>query len=93
MNEKTQGDDFENEEGDEDLVGDETIATDDVDIDHLFRDLEKRKRAAPKSGDPAWRRLEKYREERHTKELVSDFDDFDIVEPTDEAQDSKRHIG
>jgi hypothetical protein len=73
MNEKAQEDEFD-EDDSEDIVG----GGDDVDVDHLFRDLDKRKRAGVKSGDPAWRKLEKYREERHTKELVSDFDDYDI---------------
>jgi hypothetical protein len=89
MNEKSQNDEFEEDDA-EDLVGDETIVSgDDVDIDHLFRDLEKRKRSAPKVGDPAWRRLEKYREERHTKELVSDFDDYDIGDDSD--HDEQEH--
>ena len=78
MSEKDEAEEFED---DEDIVED----SDDVDIDHLFRDLDKRKKAAVKVGDPAWRRLEKYREERHTAELVSDFDDYDIgdVDGTD----------
>lgn len=72
MNEKDEAEEFED---DEDIAeeGDEA-----VDIDHLFRDLDKRKKAAVKVGDPAWRRLERYREERHTADLVSDFDDYDI---------------
>ena len=73
MNEKAQDEDFDEEDEAEELVGD-----DDVDVDVLFRDLEKRKRAGAKTGDPAWRKLERYREERHTAELVSDFDDYDI---------------
>jgi hypothetical protein len=75
MSEKEEADEFEDEDA-EDVVD----AGDDVDIDHLFRDMEKRKKGAVKVGDPAWRRLEKYREERHTAELVSDFDDYDIYD-------------
>ena len=73
MNEKAQEDEFD--EDDDTVIAE---GGDDVDVDHLFRDLEKRKRAGVKAGDPAWRKLEKYREERHTKELMSDFDDYDI---------------
>ncbi|HTE43100.1 MAG TPA: hypothetical protein VK629_19915 [Steroidobacteraceae bacterium] len=72
MNEKAEEDEFEDD--DEEIVA----GGEDVDVDHLFRDMEKRKRNAPKPGDPAWRKLEKYREERLTAELVSDFDDYDI---------------
>ena len=72
MNEKAQDDEFED---DDDLVED---GDDEVDVDHLFRDMDKRKRPGVKVGDPAWRRLERYREDRHTAELVSDFDDYDI---------------
>lgn len=74
MNEKAQEDEFDDDDEDELLEG----AAEDVDVDHLFRDLDKRRRPGVKVGDPAWRRLERYREERHTAELVSDFDDYDI---------------
>jgi hypothetical protein len=70
MSEKEENEEFE----DDDAVAEDN----DVDIDNLFRDLDKRKKSAAKAGDPAWRRLEKYREERHTAELVSDFDDYEI---------------
>jgi hypothetical protein len=79
MNEKAQEEDeFEDDEPDEIASGD------DVDVDHLFRDLEKRKRASPKVGDPAWRKLERIREEQRTAELVSDFDDYDIRDAGEE---------
>lgn len=74
MNEKAQEDEFDEDGDDELLEG----ADEDVDVEHLFRDLEKRRRPGVKTNDPAWRRLERYREERHTAELVSDFDDYDI---------------
>jgi hypothetical protein len=73
MNEKAQEDEFEDDEADEIADG-----GDEVDVDHLFRDLDKRKRAGVKAGDPAWRKLERIREEQRTAELVSDFDDYDI---------------
>jgi hypothetical protein len=81
MNEKAQEDEFEDDDAEEVEGGD------DVDVDVLFRDLDKRKRSGVKVGDPAWRKLERYREERHTAELVSDFDDYDIGDESDH----KRH--
>jgi len=87
MNEKAQEDEFD-EDDDELLDG----ADEDVDVDNLFRDLEKRRRSAVKAGDPAWRRLERYREERHTAELVSDFDDYDI-DDGEPGRRSARHGG
>ncbi len=78
MNEKAQSEEFDEE--DDDVVDDDAtlVGGEDLDVDKLFRDFEKRKRTTPKTGDPAWRRLEKFREERHTAELVSDFDDYEI---------------
>jgi hypothetical protein len=77
MNEKAQSEEYED---DDDVVDDEAtlVGGEDVDVDRLFRDFDKRKRNGVKAGDPAWRRLEKFREEKHTAELVSDFDDYDI---------------
>lgn len=50
-----------------------------VDVDRVLRDVEQARRKAPKKdGEPAWRRLERLREERHTAELISDFEDYDI---------------
>lgn len=72
MSEKPE-EDFD-EEGDDEGSGD----TDELDVDHLIADLDKRKRNAPKMGEPAWRRLERIREERHTAEQLSDFDDYEI---------------
>jgi intein/homing endonuclease len=62
----------------EDDEAEEVVGGDDVDIEFLMQDIDKRKKASPKPGEPAWRRLEKYREEKHTAELLSDFDDYDI---------------
>jgi hypothetical protein len=86
MNEKAQEDEFEDDADDDEIVE----GGDDVDVEHLFRDLEKRKKSGPKVGDPAWRKLERYREERHTAELVSDFDDYDIG---DDGADGGRSHG
>jgi hypothetical protein len=73
MNEKPESDEFEEDE-------EETAfeATSEVDFDRLAKDLDAAKKRAQKLGDPAWRRLEKRMEEKHTAELTSDFDDYDI---------------
>jgi hypothetical protein len=50
------------------------------DLDQAIREFDHvRRRSPPKgSGDPAWRKLERLREDKHTAELMSDFDDYDI---------------
>jgi hypothetical protein len=74
MSEKPEDDEFEDEE-------DEPVAEDgDVDLDQVNKDLDLAKRRA-KAGDPAWRRLEKLFEEKHTAELTSDFEDYEIEVP------------
>jgi hypothetical protein len=73
MSEKPEADDFDEEEDDE-----TTVDPEDLDVDHLIEDLDKRNKGAPKVGEPAWRRLERIREERQTAEQLSDFDDYDI---------------
>lgn len=89
MSEKAQDEEFDEDDDNDDIVED----TENVDIDHLFRDMDKRKRAGTKAGDPAWRRLEKYREERHTAELVSDFDDYDITDADEPNISHRRRAG
>lgn len=75
----------ESEEFDED--DDEAVDSDDPQLEHLIKDLESQKRrGGPKPGEPAWRRLEKYLEQKRTAELLSDFDDYDIGDaPGEEA--------
>ena len=75
MSEKRESDEFQEDDADGDVEGDE-------DLDSLFKDFESQKRrsAAPKVGEPAWRRLEKYMEQKRTAELLSDFDDYDLGE-------------
>ena len=70
----------DSEEFDEDDV-DEVVDNDDPQLERLLKtfDFHKR-RAGPKPGEPAWRRLEKYMEQKRTTELLSDFDDYDIGE-------------
>ena len=80
MSEKPESDEFEEEEGDEPLVGDA-----DVDLDQVNKELDMAKRRGQKVGDPAWRRLERLLEDKRTAELTSDFEDYDIgVDDDDE---------
>lgn len=74
MNERPESEEFDEEEDD----GGGAVDSDDLDVDHLIADLDKRKKAAVKAGEPAWRRLEKIREQRDTAAQLSDFDDYDI---------------
>lgn len=76
MNEKPEADEFDEEEDD-----DGAVDAEDLDVDHLIADLDKRKKSAVKAGEPAWRRLERIREERETAAQLSDFDDYDVDEP------------
>ncbi|HET9395203.1 MAG TPA: hypothetical protein VFO36_04025 [Nitrospiraceae bacterium] len=71
MNEKPE-EEFEDEEDDA------SVDSEDLDVDSLIDTFDKRKKAGPKPGEPAWRRLERYREDRETAELLSDLDDYDI---------------
>lgn len=71
MSEKPEAEEFDEED-------DAVVDSEDLDLDHLIDDIEKRKKSAAKPGEPAWRRLERYREERQTAELLSDFDDYEI---------------
>jgi hypothetical protein len=78
MSEKPESDEFEEED-----VEDVAPGSDDVDVDHIMRDVESQRRRAPKGGEPAWRRLERVMEERRTAELMSDFDDYEIDDVDD----------
>ena len=72
MSEKTESDEYDEEEAEE------PVEEADLDVDHLIKDLESMKRRGPKVTDPAWRRLERYMEEKRTSEQLTDFDDYDI---------------
>lgn len=72
MSEKSESDEFESEEDDE------PVAEGDVDLDQVIKDLDLAKRRGQRVGDPAWRRLERLLEEKHTAELTSDFEDYDV---------------
>jgi hypothetical protein len=80
MSEKSESEEFEDEEEPE-------VEEADVDLDQVIKDLDLAKHRAPKAGDPAWRRLERLFEEKHTAELTSDFEDYDIG---DGAEDGAR---
>ena len=93
MSEKPESDEFEEEDAED------TVQGDDVDVDHIMRDVESQRRRAPKGAEPAWRRLERVMEERRTAELLSDFDDYEIGDaeqsdsdaaPGDKASRKKR---
>lgn len=67
-------DEFEDEDSDDVAGGgDESL-----DVDRLMQDLDKRKRGAPRGVEPAWRKLERIREQKRTSELLSDFDDYEV---------------
>ena len=72
MSEKSESDDFEDEE--------EPVAEEgDDDLDEVIKDFDLAKqRRGHKTGDPAWRRLERLIEEKQTAELTSDFKDYEI---------------
>jgi hypothetical protein len=82
MTEKPESDEFEDEE-----VADTSGDEESLDVDRLMQDMDKRKRGAARGAEPAWRKLERLREQKHTSELLSDFDDYDIG---DGAQAHKR---
>jgi hypothetical protein len=72
--EKPESEEFEEEDAEDAAPG-----ADDVDVDHIMRDVDSQRRRAPKGAEPAWRRLERVMEERRTAELMSDFDDYEIA--------------
>lgn len=72
MSEKPESDEFDDEEEEDAEVGEE------VDLDQVIKDLDMAKKRGQKLGDPAWRRLERMREDKRTAELTSDFEDYDL---------------
>ena len=68
----------ETEEFDDEDEVDVTADDDDLDVARVMKDMEVAKRRAAKNGEPAWRRLERRMEQKHTAELISDFEDYDI---------------
>jgi len=86
MSEKSESDEFENEDDDEPVVEEG-----DVDLDQVIKDLDLAKRRGQRAGDPAWRRLERLLEEKRTAELTSDFEDYDVGGDDEDAPDKLRH--
>jgi len=84
MSEKPE-EDFEDSDGSDIADGGE-----DLDIDSMMRDLDKQKRRGRGGGghhvDPAWRKLERFLDDQHTHELLSDFDDYDIKSEGEEPE-------
>jgi hypothetical protein len=71
MTEKPEADDFD----DDAELG--NIEADDGTYEFSLEELRPKKGTAPQ-GEPAWRKLEKIREQKYTAEQLSDFDDYDI---------------
>ncbi len=73
MSEKPDSEEFDEDDAEE------AVDNDDPQLERLLKSLEyQKRRAGPKPGEPAWRRLEKHMEKKRTQELLSDFDDYDI---------------
>ena len=85
MSEKPEAEEFEDEEADEPVTEDG-----DVDLDQVIKDLDLAKRRGQKVGDPAWCRLERLLEDKHTAELTSDFEDYEIGDDGDSPRRTRR---
>ena len=72
MSEKPEADEFDDEDADLD-----NVSADDREFEFSLDELRPKKGAVP-PGEPAWRKLEKLREQKHTAEQLTDFDDYDI---------------
>ncbi len=86
MSEKPK-EEFEDEEPDE-----LEEAAEDLDVDQLMRDFDTRKRRgarATAAAEPAWRKLERMREEKRTAGLLSDFEDYDVDDGSGESSGRK----
>jgi hypothetical protein len=86
MIEKSESDEFEEEDAEEPIDAE----SGDVDLDQVIKDLDLAKRRGQKMGDPAWRRLERLLEDKRTAELTSDFDDYDIGDEDDPKRNRRR---
>jgi hypothetical protein len=58
-----------------------------------MRDFDTRKRrgARAAAAEPAWRKLERIREDKRTAGLLSDFEDYDIDESGEGGARKSRH--
>jgi hypothetical protein len=81
MSEKPK-EEFEDEESDE-----IEEPAEDLDVDQLMRDFDTRKRrgARTAAAEPAWRKLERMREEKRTAGLLSDFEDYEVDDGSGEG--------
>jgi hypothetical protein len=70
--EKPEDDELDDTEVEEILIEDEG------NLDRAFKEMEVAKRRKARNGDPAWRKLEQRMERKHTAELISDFEDYDL---------------
>jgi hypothetical protein len=88
MSEKPK-EEFEDEDAD-----DLEEAEGDLDVDQLMRDFDTRKRRGARSqaAEPAWRKLERIREEKRTAGLLSDFDDYDVDETGEHRLKKPRRV-
>jgi hypothetical protein len=84
MNEEPETEEFDDEDADALLEAD----GEDIDVDRALRDIDQGRRKGPKNGEPAWRRLERLREDRLTAELLMDFEDYDIGADDDAVDDA-----
>ena len=73
MADESESDAYEDDDID-DIVEDPEV----LDIDHLIEDLESRAKQRNQRDEPAWRRLEKYLEEKRCREDTADFEDFEL---------------
>lgn len=78
MIEKQEAEEFEADEEDT-LEGE--VAEEEVDLTRLAREMDIVRRRSTRQGVPAWRKLELLAEQKRTRELTSDFDDYDLEEP------------
>jgi hypothetical protein len=74
MSEKQEAEEFD-ESDDDTLDNDEGDA---VDLARLTREMDQARKRGGRQGIPAWRKLELLAEQRRTRELTSDFEDYDI---------------
>lgn len=76
MSEKPESEELIDEEPDE-IAGDVDVE-EDTEVNKVLQALDVSKKRGEKADDPAWRKLERMREERATREMIKDFDDYDI---------------
>jgi hypothetical protein len=77
MSEKQEAEEFD-ESDDDTLDNDEGDA---VDLARLTREMDQDRKRGARQGIPALRKLELLAEQRRTRELTSDFDDYVIDDP------------